>query len=403
MKTKAKVKKAPARKRSTASAPVRVKKRVAAAAPRRKAKSRGLAGKIDVPATLKWLLGIGSVLAVVLGAVLLSSRSSNRAVVSQTEVAAPTAPAEDPNAVVNPVIKTVAMTEEVSVADTSPSRASSPTTAGTTVAAESGWQPFLSILGAMARPSGPTLGGRVDFWSELLLSSSAAHQKLRTLAANQAIDDVVPLVPPKFDCTTYVETVLSLVRSQRPEEFTRQLMQVRYRTGNATYRDRNHFPETDWLPNNTQAGVIKDITAEIGKLSGVPRDSVRKRVQMREWVEGEIGRGRIARSLASVSDPRWNTQDVEVGYLSMNSVARYAGQIPNGAIVNIVRKDMKKRPVLITHQGFVIQKDGKTLFRHANPGGQIRTEPLSGYLKTASASPAGGSILGLNINEIQAP
>jgi hypothetical protein len=380
MKTKAKEKKAPARK--TASSAPRAKKRKVAAAPRRKksarpaARSQTLGGKIEVPATLKWMLGIGGVIALTLGGVLMSGRSQPerpQAPVSvQTEVTAPfEAP---PNA--EPQVAEAQKTEQ-------------------------GWQPFLALLGAMAKPQGPSLGGRVEFWSELLLSSNAAREKLRELTTSENIQDIAPLVPEKFDCTTYVETVLSLARSQRPEEFASQLRQVRYRAGSATYRDRNHFPEGDWLPNNTEAGLIRDITAEVGQDAGVPRATVRKQLRPREWVESEVKRGRVDRSIASVDDQRWDSQEAEVTYLPMESVARYASKIPHGAIVNIVRKDMPKRPVLITHQGFVIQKDGKTLFRHANPGGQIRTEPLSTYLATASHRRAGGSILGLNINAIQ--
>lgn len=47
-----------------------------------------------------------------------------------------------------------------------------------------------------------------------------------------------------FDCTTFVETVLADGRLDK-------LNQIRYKNGQIGFLNRNHFVETDWLPNNS--------------------------------------------------------------------------------------------------------------------------------------------------------
>lgn len=59
-----------------------------------------------------------------------------------------------------------------------------------------------------------------------------------------------------FDCTTFVETVLSNNNLQK-------LNKIRYKNGDVDFLNRNHFIELDWLQNN--ADLIKDITAQYGK------------------------------------------------------------------------------------------------------------------------------------------
>ena len=72
-----------------------------------------------------------------------------------------------------------------------------------------------------------------------------------------------------LDCLTLVENSLALARCVKRgratmEDFQAELRFIRYRDGVLDgYGSRLHY-FTDWLHNNTQKGVIRDITAELG-------------------------------------------------------------------------------------------------------------------------------------------
>jgi hypothetical protein len=80
-----------------------------------------------------------------------------------------------------------------------------------------------------------------------------------------------------FDCTTFVETVLALARCVRKDklsapEFHKHLKYIRYRGGKVNgYASRLHY-FTDWLGDNEQKKVVKNVTRLLG---GKPR---RKRI-----------------------------------------------------------------------------------------------------------------------------
>lgn len=67
----------------------------------------------------------------------------------------------------------------------------------------------------------------------------------------------------RFDCTTFIETVMALALSHEPKEFNHVLEKIRYRSGKVSFVMRNHFPDLDWIPNNTANGTLRDITKEV--------------------------------------------------------------------------------------------------------------------------------------------
>ena len=67
----------------------------------------------------------------------------------------------------------------------------------------------------------------------------------------------------KFDCTTYVETVLALANSIDMDDFERHIRQIRYKDGSVSFVARNHFPSSDWIPNNVKAGYVNDATSQL--------------------------------------------------------------------------------------------------------------------------------------------
>lgn len=73
----------------------------------------------------------------------------------------------------------------------------------------------------------------------------------------------------ELDCTTFVETVLSLSKTVAERKLTFEaycdnLQQLRYRDGKVDgYASRLHYT-TDWIRNNEQMGLMKDITNKAG-------------------------------------------------------------------------------------------------------------------------------------------
>jgi hypothetical protein len=60
----------------------------------------------------------------------------------------------------------------------------------------------------------------------------------------------------RFDCVTFVESVLALARSRDPLGFARELKRVRYRQGRIGWRSRLHY-FSDWLEENERAGRVR--------------------------------------------------------------------------------------------------------------------------------------------------
>ena len=69
--------------------------------------------------------------------------------------------------------------------------------------------------------------------------------------------DTDPLIRfDAFDCTTFVETVLA-------NDDVNKLNKIRYKDGKIGFLNRNHFIETEWLPNNTD--FVENVSAKYGK------------------------------------------------------------------------------------------------------------------------------------------
>ena len=62
-----------------------------------------------------------------------------------------------------------------------------------------------------------------------------------------------------FDCMTYLESVLALVRAKSPDDFAALLRKIRYRNGQVTYQQRLHYA-TDWAHHLVAMGWLTDMT-----------------------------------------------------------------------------------------------------------------------------------------------
>jgi hypothetical protein len=238
------------------------------------------------------------------------------------------------------------------------------------------------------------LGERISYWSENLYKNPSL---LYPLGDGPQTKDTAPLFPKGYDCTTFVETVGALSRSSTGGDLADRLIEIRYKNAYPSYVTRNHFPEADWIPNNVKAGTLKDITKEISKKAGVQLQYAEKAIYKLEWLQAQRN-VEAKRAIASELVPARAT-DVEIPYIPLTQVMPSVQAIPQGAVLNIVRENKERYPVLISHQGFVIWKKGVPYFRHASRNKEIRETLLSQYLKEASHMP--WKVIGVNFNAFQ--
>jgi cell wall-associated NlpC family hydrolase len=63
----------------------------------------------------------------------------------------------------------------------------------------------------------------------------------------------------RFDCVTYIETVLALALAHNFDDFTECLRKIRYEGGRVEWERRNHYM-TLWIRNNVREGIIRPVS-----------------------------------------------------------------------------------------------------------------------------------------------
>lgn len=94
--------------------------------------------------------------------------------------------------------------------------------------------------------------GNTDFPGQSFLGARYLNSPL----GEEVDPDNDPLIRfDAFDCTTFVETVIS-------ENNLKKLNKIRYKNGQVDFLARNHFIETDWLQNNSD--VVQNVSNRYG-------------------------------------------------------------------------------------------------------------------------------------------
>ena len=161
-----------------------------------------------------------------------------------------------------------------------------------------------------------------------------------------AAPDTDPLVRfDAFDCTTFVETALANGDMDK-------LIKIRYKNGKVDFINRNHFIETDWLPNNSD--LIENVSIKYGKTA--------KRTV-------KINRARWMQRVHNVRDTT-PIKSVNLDYIPYSNL----GEINNSEPLIVLfvlapnHRLAKKygTDLAVHHMGFLLP-GGKTL-RHASSG-----------------------------------
>ncbi len=180
----------------------------------------------------------------------------------------------------------------------------------------------------------------------------------------------------KFDCQTFVETVLAMAWSSDSQKWKERIIQIRYKSEEVRFDNRNHFVELDWIQNNTGKKILKDITSKL-----FPKDQL-------ETFQTEIIISNIYKPLlkqnVSSQIPREEPAKLTVVPLKIFLGNFDISKIPNASIIVIAHKNWFSKTLesklLVSHMGFVFQIGDKTSFRHAARKRQVEDAPLKDYL-----------------------
>jgi hypothetical protein len=226
-----------------------------------------------------------------------------------------------------------------------------------------------------------------------------------------------------FDCDTYVTTVLALSLAKNIQGFKQCLSKVRYKNGQIEFITRNHFMSLDWNPNNQRQHFIKDVTKSIKDKNNQPVAQIATAlIDKPSWYQHFTSKNIRIHS----SDEKEQTQRLQelklagsklekktahIPYVPLSTLFDAQGnpnqflfgQIPHGAIIEIVRPNWNLRDIIgtnlnVSHLGFAFWKSGTLFFRQASSQfGKVVEVPLIDYLRETLKSP---TIKGINIEVV---
>jgi hypothetical protein len=178
-----------------------------------------------------------------------------------------------------------------------------------------------------------------------------------------------------FDCTTFVETALALAFSHDATEARRTLDVIRYVDGVPTFETRRHFPEAQWLPGLVQLGVLHEITREVGG------DDVIVATKTLDATAWHIAMKRPGTPQLDDAHVPMGTTHLDVWPLAQ--ALAHPERIPAGTVLNVVRTDVARAPVRISHQVLILDVNGTRVVRHAADRiyHHVVDEPLAHFLK----------------------
>lgn len=159
-----------------------------------------------------------------------------------------------------------------------------------------------------------------------------------------------------FDCTTFVETVLA-------HGDVDTLNKIRYKNGEIDFINRNHFIETDWLPNNSN--IVKNVSAQYGQTA------------LRHVV---INRAAWLRQMHNIdSDAAVVATDIEyIPYDNITTLKTDRPMIVLFIVGNTGKSDIIGTDLAVVHMGFLMPNG---MLRHASStAGRIVDVPVSEYI-----------------------
>ncbi|PIB28620.1 N-acetylmuramoyl-L-alanine amidase-like domain-containing protein [Maribacter sp. 4G9] len=183
-----------------------------------------------------------------------------------------------------------------------------------------------------------------------------------------------------LDCTTFVENVLafSLMLKEGKtsfDDFTKNLETIRYKDGNLEgYTSRLHY-FSEWIANNAEKGLLKDITGEIGGKE-ITKDInfMSEHRDLYPFLADDTNFEKI-----KASEKYLNSQPICV--LAQDQIAENEHLIQSGDIIALATSI---NGLDVTHTGIATREaDGRIHLLHASTGSmevEVSEKPLAEYL-----------------------
>ncbi|WP_291963439.1 N-acetylmuramoyl-L-alanine amidase-like domain-containing protein [Maribacter sp.] len=184
-----------------------------------------------------------------------------------------------------------------------------------------------------------------------------------------------------LDCTTFVENVLAFSLLLRQQEkafnaFLKNLEIIRYKDGSLNgYASRLHY-FSEWIANNAEKGLLKDITGEIGG-AAITKDInfMSTHRDLYPFLADDVNFSKI-----KASENYLNSQAICV--LAQDDIAANEHLIQTGDIIALATSI---NGLDVTHTGIATrEKDGRIHLLHASTGSmevEVSKKPLADYLK----------------------
>ncbi|GHV37346.1 hypothetical protein FACS1894187_13830 [Synergistales bacterium] len=183
-----------------------------------------------------------------------------------------------------------------------------------------------------------------------------------------------------FDCTTYVETVLT--EGYADPDIALNL--IRYRDGEVGFFTRNHFMENMWIPNAVKHGFISPIAFADTDKSSIYVDATQWYLDNPEIAEPD----KDAAYCRQARKQGWFRASVYYVPVSrINDIL--LADLSDGTVVFFLRTVVKPprwlrndNAVMITHMGLLF--GGSRLYHASSARREVAVEDFLGYLKTNS-------------------
>lgn len=165
-----------------------------------------------------------------------------------------------------------------------------------------------------------------------------------------------------LDCVTFVENCLTFARCVKKgktsfEDYKKELEKIRYRDGMLDgYSSRLHY-FCDWIYNNEDKGIVKNITAEIGGVSYDKKiDFMTSHVKSYKQLGDKANLDNI-RTAEEAINSRY------MYYIPKNDIHKAYDSMQTG---DIIATTTKIDGLDVTHTGYVYKEGGGTYFMHAS-------------------------------------
>ena len=155
----------------------------------------------------------------------------------------------------------------------------------------------------------------------------------------------------RFDCVTYIETVVALARASTVDGFIEWLRKIRYERGRIQWDRRNHYM-TLWIRNNVREGIIRRVSMAVATVS-------------------------MERVLNVV--PGLAPRRIRIRCVAKRAVPQCVERLRSGDVISFVSTH---KHLDVFHAGIIVRNGKGILMRHASrsQGGVVEQE-LSEFLK----------------------